>query len=169
MNGVKFSEEGKPVSDEKNVIYTSDKDQLKVNMVASPPHLYLLNPLKKMSNLVASSGTPLVSEDLFKFKHNLPFAPAVWAYFYAFDAPTLNSQFIGTYATDFYRLGSTLLYAYADETYVYIKHDFYYTYPPAPAPPVDPLTEVGADEYKIRAKVLVLNSRYVGQIRRTNP
>jgi len=170
MIGAKFSEEGKPVTEDKNVVFTTEHDQLKVNMVANPKHLYLFNPLPTMNNLTAGSTNQLVSEDLIPpFKHNMPFRPAVWLYMSVIDAPAAGNTFIGTYTTDFYRLGPTLIYAYADDTYVYIKHDYYYTYPPLPAPPVDPITETGADEYKIRAKLLVLNSRYVGQIRRAAP
>jgi len=168
MIGVKFAEEGKSVDDDSSLVYTSEKDQLKVNMVAQPPHLYLIDPLKKLSVLSAGSTTKVATEDLFKFKHNMPFRPAVWLYMSVIDAPVYANFFIGTYATDFYRLGPTLIYAHADDTYVYIKHDFYYVSPPGGGGP-DPQIETGADEYKIRAKLLVLNSRYVGQIKMTNP
>ena len=163
--GAKFSEEGKPVSDDENVIYTSDRDQFKVNIIAQPPHLYLLDPLKKMTNLTVSSTSQLASEILFQVKHNMPFKPSVWLYMNMIDAPATESGIIGGYVTDFYRPGRRIIYVEADDTFVYIKHDFYFN-GTVGAP--DPQTETDADVYKIRAKLLISNARYVGQIARNS-
>lgn len=164
--GVRFSEEGKPVSNDKNVIYDSELNQLKVNTVALPPHLYLLRPLKKMTNLTAGSTSPVATEILFQFKHNLPFKPSVWIYFNISDGPSAATSFIGRYVIDFLRVGATLVYGYADETYVYIKHDFYYA--PVFGSP-DPQNETGADQFSIRTKFMALNGRFIGQIAKTTP
>jgi len=167
--GVRFSEEGTDVNKDENLVYDSDLDQVKVSTVANPPHLYYFKPLKTMTNLTASSTNPVVSEDLLKFKHNLPYIPSVWVYFNIIDTPPSIAFYIGRYLINFVRLGGTLVYAHADETYVYIKHDFYYSVPPPPNPPIDPLTETDAEKFNLRVKVLVMNGRYAGQIYKAAP
>lgn len=168
--GVRFSEEGKDVSNSEELVYDSDLDQLKVSTVANPSHLRFFQPLPTMNNLTAGSSNPVASEDLIPpIKHNLPYTPSVWIYFNVVDAPAGVSLLIGRYVINFIRLGPTLIYAYADENYVYIKHDFYYTAVPPPGTPVDPQTETGADIFKLRVKLLILNGRYVGQVYKTTP
>ena len=167
--GARFAEEGKSVTDDNDLVYDSERDQLKVSTVANPPHLYFLNQLKKMTNLTASSTNPVASEDLIKFKHNLPYKPSVWAYFTVIDTPPSVAFYIGRYLVSFIRLGSTIVYAHADEEYIYIKHDFYFSFPPPGGTVVDPMTETDAEKFNLRVKVLVMNGRYAGQIFKDSP
>lgn len=158
--GMKFSETGTPVSDESNLIYTTDRNQLKVDVTADPPHLGFLNPITGFTNLTTTSSSPLASEVLFQVEHRMPFRPSVSLYMNIVDTPVNYAYYIGSYTVDFLRLGGTLVYADVDDKYFYIRHDMYYNFNMG-APATQTETEMNL--LKIRAKYLISNARYVGQ------
>jgi hypothetical protein len=164
--GMKFSETGKPVSDDRNLIYTSDRNQFKVDVKADPPHLGLLDPMPTMTNLTTTTTNYLASEILLRVEHHMPFTPSVSVYMNVIDTPTDYAFLIGTYVVDLLRLGGTLIYADADETYFYIRHDKYHNFNMG-SPATQ--TETDLEQFNIRAKWLISNARFVGEVARIKP
>lgn len=163
--GMKFSEAGKPVNDDRNLIYTTDRDQLKYDLKATPSHVKYFDRLPNMRNLttVNTAQGQLSTEILFQMKHNMPFKPSVTAYLQVVDTPVAFAYYIGTYVTDFLRLGGSLLYVDADDTYIYIKHDMYHNFTIG-APTTQ--TETEMEKFNIRCKLLVSNARFTGQVQK---
>lgn len=163
--GMKFSETGKSVSDDRNLIYTSERNQFKVDINADPAHLGLFRPLKKMTNLTTTTTAPLASEILFETEHGMPFKPSVSVYMNVVDTPTAYAFLIGTYVVDLLRAGG-IIYADADETNFYIRHDKYHNFSlGAPATQ----TETDMDKFKINTKWLISNARFVGSVAKRFP
>jgi hypothetical protein len=163
--GMKFAETGKPVSDDRNLIYTTERDQLKYDLKADPTHVKYFDRLPNMRNLTTYNTVQgqLDSEIIFQMKHNMPFKPSVSAYLQVIDTPVDYAYYIGTYVTDFLRLGGSLLYVDADDTYVYLKHDKYHNFNIG-TPSTQ--TETDMDKFNIRCKLLVSNARFTGQVQK---
>lgn len=164
--GVQFADNGKDVSDKNSLIYNSQLDQLNVDVTAVPSHMDFFDPLQKMTNLTTTTTTPLASEVLFQVKHGMPYVPYVYLYMNVVDMPSDYAYYLGTYAVDILRLGGSLVYSDADETYFYIRHDKYHNFNMG-APTTQ--TETGMDLVKIRTKYLITNARFSGSVALARP
>lgn len=164
--GMKFSQTGKSVDDDRNVIYTSEKDQFNVDINANPPHLGVIDPIANFTNLTTTTTSPLATETLLQVEHHLPFIPSVSAYMHVQSSPSDYAFLIGRYVVDFLRLGGTLVYADADEKYFYLRHDKYHNFNMG-TPTTQPETDM--DKWKIKVKWLIGNARFVGMVERKTP
>jgi hypothetical protein len=126
--GLKIAGDSRSMRNE--TIYDSQRSKLTVDPDATPAHFDLLEPFgggTKWS--VADTDVRLYEEVLLQIKHNLPFKPMFLAYFYPVTTPvggtaasrqySVNKQLMLFNAIS---LGQEEIYADADETYFYIKH-----------------------------------------------
>lgn len=163
--GVRFAESGKSVEDRRNLVFSSETNQLKVDVKANPPHLGF-GSLPTMANLTTTNASPIAREVLLEIEHFLPFNPSVSCYMHVANTPIDDAYLIGRYVVDFLRLGGSLVYIEANERFVRVYHDKYHAFTTG-APATQ--TEVEMELFDIRIKWLISNARYVGQVGLATP
>lgn len=99
-----FGQNGSPTS--KDTAYDSRKARMQTSLIDTPPKLAIIDNLPGGTALVSVSGSILREVLLPPIKHNLPYTPEVFMYFYA---KSYNNSITDTHAGRY--IGGQFLFA----------------------------------------------------------